>query len=154
MKKERPGHEDKTKRKLNQHHEIDKDLDSPEVFMCNGRSNSQRAMLKFAWSCPTLGPTNSPSPRGAMPASRSSCDIAIPCNNKSPHSIGLLWWMLTRRVQRLRGIISRVMSVSTSTIADPGLSALGTKMYQRLKAFGTRRYLRSTSPELPCCNKG
>ena len=34
MKKERPGHEDKTKRKLNQHHEIDKDLDFPEVFVC------------------------------------------------------------------------------------------------------------------------
>ena len=29
MKKERPGHEDKTRRKLNQHYEIDKDLDSP-----------------------------------------------------------------------------------------------------------------------------
>ena len=29
MKKERPGQEDKTRRKLNQHHEIDKDLDSP-----------------------------------------------------------------------------------------------------------------------------
>ena len=48
MKKERPGHKDKTKRKLNQHHEIDKDLDFPEVFVCAGRSNSQRAMLKFA----------------------------------------------------------------------------------------------------------
>ena len=32
MKKERPGHEDKTRRKLNQHHEIDKDLDSPGRF--------------------------------------------------------------------------------------------------------------------------
>lgn len=34
-------------------------------------------------------------------------DIVVPCNNKSPNSIGLMWWFLAREVLRLRGSISR-----------------------------------------------
>ena len=34
-------------------------------------------------------------------------DVAIPTNNKSRHSIGLMWWLLAREVLRLRGTIPR-----------------------------------------------
>jgi len=33
----------------------------------------------------------------------------VACNNKSPQSIGLMWWFLAREVLRLRGSISRDM---------------------------------------------
>merc|ERR1712031_145734 len=34
-------------------------------------------------------------------------DVAIPANNKARHSIGLLYWMLAREAQRMKGAIDR-----------------------------------------------
>ncbi|XP_066947349.1 small ribosomal subunit protein uS2 [Macrobrachium rosenbergii] len=45
-------------------------------------------------------------------------DIAIPCNNKSAHSVGLVWWMLAREVLRLRGTISRTLPWETDVMPD------------------------------------
>ncbi|KAH8799532.1 40S ribosomal protein S2 [Flagelloscypha sp. PMI_526] len=34
-------------------------------------------------------------------------DVAIPTNNKTKHSTGLMWWLLCREVLRLRGVVPR-----------------------------------------------
>jgi len=34
-------------------------------------------------------------------------DVVIPCNNRGAHSIGLVYWLLAREVQRLKGQLSR-----------------------------------------------
>eukprot|EP01061_Rhynchopus_euleeides_P001226 TRINITY_DN10887_c0_g1_i1.p2 TRINITY_DN10887_c0_g1~~TRINITY_DN10887_c0_g1_i1.p2 ORF type:complete len:249 (+),score=111.58 TRINITY_DN10887_c0_g1_i1:66-812(+) len=36
-------------------------------------------------------------------------DIAIPCNNRSKNSIGLMYWLLAREVQRMRNDLARSM---------------------------------------------
>jgi small subunit ribosomal protein SAe len=34
-------------------------------------------------------------------------DVSIPCNNRGRHAIGMMYWMLTREVLRMRGTIPR-----------------------------------------------
>jgi len=49
---------------------------------------------------PVIAFTNSDSPLNYV-------DVAIPCNNKSVQSVGLIWWLLAREVLRMRGTVGR-----------------------------------------------
>ncbi|KAK2100912.1 hypothetical protein P7K49_022260 [Saguinus oedipus] len=49
---------------------------------------------------PTIALCNTDSPLHCV-------EIAIPCNNKGAHSVGLMWWMLAREVSCIRSTISR-----------------------------------------------
>lgn len=60
---------------------------------------------------PVIGFCNTDSPLRLI-------DIAIPCNNKQPTSVGLVWWMLAREVLRLRGTISRNLPWETDVMPD------------------------------------
>lgn len=43
-------------------------------------------------------------------------DVAVPCNTKSVYATGLMWWLLTREVLRLRGQLVR--SVAWPVVPD------------------------------------
>jgi len=51
-------------------------------------------------------------------ANLSYVDIAIPCNNKTPNSVGLMWWLLCREVRRLRGITPRSLPWEEEVMPD------------------------------------
>jgi len=70
------------------------------LIVTDPRSDHQPITEASYVNIPVIAFTNTDSPLRFV-------DIAIPCNNKAPHSIGLMWWMLSREVLRLRGTIPR-----------------------------------------------
>jgi len=45
-------------------------------------------------------------------------DVAIPCNNRGKHSLGLMWWMLCREVLYLRNLPGATRGVNWSIMPD------------------------------------
>jgi len=81
--------------------QIQKKYIEPRLLVVTDAYADGQALIESSYvNLPTIAFVNSEQ-------SVKNVDIVIPCNNKSRHSIGLMYWMLCREVLRLRGAISR-----------------------------------------------
>jgi small subunit ribosomal protein SAe len=72
------------------------------IVVTDPRQDHQPVREASYVNTPCIGLANTDSPIRYV-------DVAIPCNNTSVNSIGLMWWLLAREVLRFRGAITRAV---------------------------------------------
>jgi len=70
------------------------------LIVCDPRTDHQPITEASYVNIPVIALCNTDSPLRYV-------DVAVPCNNKGTHAIGLMLWMLAREVLRMRGTLSR-----------------------------------------------
>jgi len=74
----------------------------PRLLVVTDPAADHQAIIESSYvNIPVIAFCNTDSPTKYV-------DIAIPCNIKSIHSVGLMWWLLAREVRRMRGDTSRI----------------------------------------------
>jgi len=75
----------------------------PRLLVVTDPSADHQAIMESSYvNIPVISFCNTDSPTKYV-------DIAIPCNIKSIHSVGLMWWLLAREVRRMRGDTPRTI---------------------------------------------
>uniref|UniRef100_F1LAJ2 Small ribosomal subunit protein uS2 n=2 Tax=Ascaris suum TaxID=6253 RepID=F1LAJ2_ASCSU len=81
--------------------QIQKSFKEPRLLIVSDPRVDHQAVTEASYvGVPVISFCNTDSPLKFV-------DIAIPCNNKGPQSIGLMWWMLAREVLLIKGKMTR-----------------------------------------------
>ncbi|VDM97882.1 unnamed protein product [Thelazia callipaeda] len=81
--------------------QIQKQFKEPRLLIVSDPRVDHQAVTEASYvGVPTISFCNTDSPLKFI-------DIAIPCNNKGSHSVGLMWWLLAREVLLIKGKMTR-----------------------------------------------